>query len=491
MKTSYKIFALASLVTLASCSEGTMDYINKDTHNPAVGVVPAKYSITDAIMSSAFSTVSGSYAWYASTFTEQEFGTGNNQFKNAELRIKSEVAAATTYNNEWNSTYANIANLRQVIEKTSEGGLNEDQIDILGMAQTLFALNFGVLTDLHGDIPCSQAGYGTLYLTPVIDTQESVYNDAILGMLDKAIANLENAKSQLMNNAKDQDILFAGNPAKWLGFAYALKARYLLHTMVVNPSVLSEVLTAANNAVSAGFDGVELTVFNGVDCDNPWSAFWWSRSYTGSSATVVKLFEARKDNRLSVYNYDRFGNNEYGIPGNAEQAGLTEALNIPVWLEDGAAPIHLFSKSELYFILAEVKARQGGDAASDFKTAIEASFDDCEATNAVPAATKFENNGSDYAAGLTVSLKEIMVQKYLSQCRDEQIEAYNDIRRCKALGENFITLENSKNTQNGENYWPERFPYGNSSVISNPIVKKAFEDTNIYADKIWIYGGTK
>ena len=163
------IIALASVMTITSCSEGVMDYLNKDTSNPAVGVVPAKFSITDAIMNSAFSTVSGSYAWYASTFTEQEFGTGNNQFKNAELRLKTEVAAATTYNNEWNSTYSNIANLRNIIEKTSEGGLNDGQVDILGMAQTLFALNFGVLTDLHGDIPCSEAGWGSKFLNPNIE----------------------------------------------------------------------------------------------------------------------------------------------------------------------------------------------------------------------------------------------------------------------------------------------------------------------------------
>ena len=84
-----------------------------------------------------------------------------------------------------------------------------------------------------------------------------------------------------------------------------------------------------------------------------------------------------------------------------------------------------------------------------------------------------------------------MLFRSLSQCRDEQIEAYNDIRRCKALGENWITLQNPLNTQNGVNYWPERFPYGNSSVISNPVMKEAFENVDIYTDKIWLFGGTK
>ena len=415
---NYIVIALTSLMTITSCSDGVMNYLNEDKRNPAVDVVPAKFSITDAITSSAFATVSGSYAWYASSYTEQEFGMGNNQFMKAELRNRSEVAAATTYNNEWNSTYANIANLRNVIKKTSEGGLNEGQIDILGMAQTLFALNFGVLTDLHGDVPYKEAGFGAEFLNPNIDSQETIYNEAILGMLDNAISNFQAAGK--MNSAGAQDILFAGSTSKWLGFAYALKARYLLHTQYRNSAVLSEVVAAANNAIANGFNGVELSIFNGVDCDNPWTAFYWSREYTASSATVIKLMTARKDNRVAAYNYDMNETDTYATPGDEEQARLTTGLNAPSWLNNGATTIHLFSKSELYFILAEAKIRLGQDAAEDLKTAVIASFNDYEKSDA-GSGSGFENNGEEYAASLPVTLSEVMVQKYLSQCRDEQI----------------------------------------------------------------------
>lgn len=519
---SYIVIALASLMTATSCSDGTMNYLNENNRDPEVETVPAKFSITDAITSSAFATVSGSYAWYASTFTEQEFGTGNNQFMKAELRNRTEVAAATTYNNEWNSTYANIANLRNVIKKTSEGGMNSDQIDILGMAQTLFALNFGVLTDLHGDVPYKEAGFGLDFLTPNIDSQETIYKEAILGMLDSAIANLQEAGE--MNNAGSQDLLFAGSAKDWLGFAYALKARYLLHTQHRNPSVLSDVITAANNAIEAGFDGVELTIFNGVDCDNPWTAFFWSRYYTGSSTTVYNLMSEMKDGRTSIYSVDFFGSNENADPGNETLAKSTETVNAPAWLDNGGASIHLMSKSELYFILAEAKQRTGIDAKADFETALEAAMDDYTtfgklytaeynaykadiaeqnkdlpkdqqitpidyATFSAPLIEAFyENIETAYAAN---PLKTIMVQKYIAQARDEQIEAYTDIRRCQALGENWIKLQNPLNNQNGVNYWPERFPYGNSSVISNPIMKEAFENVDIYKDKIWLFGGSK
>lgn len=61
-----------------------MDRINEDKAHPAAAAVDAKYQITDAEVATAYSVVNGSYAWYVSSYTEQIFGTGNNQLKNAE-----------------------------------------------------------------------------------------------------------------------------------------------------------------------------------------------------------------------------------------------------------------------------------------------------------------------------------------------------------------------------------------------------------------------
>jgi hypothetical protein len=487
----YILIAVASLMALSSCSEDTMDRINEDTLNPSVEIVPAKYSITDAIISAAFATQSSNYSFYIATLTEQEFGTGNNQLKDAELRSKTILASATTLSNDWNASYENIYNLRTIVKKTTEGGLNQGQADILGMAQTIYALVIGTLTDLHGDIPASQAGFSTEIRYPDIDKQEDIYNNEILAYLDSAIANFQTAINNDMENAGAQDVLFNNDNNQWLGFAYALKARVLLHTYFRNKGVLSDVISAANSAIDAGFDGAELNIFNGVSSDNPWSAFWWSVHYTASSKTVIDLMNARNDNRLAIYNFDYWGNDVYGIPGNKSQATATEYLNTPSWLDNGLCTIHMLSKSELYFILAEAQARLNIDATAAFQTAVTASFDDYARSDAYPKSTNFVNNGEEYAASLDATLDEIMVQKYLAQCRDEQIETYNDIRRCKALGEEHIKLTNPCNTQNGSNYWPERLSYGNSSVTANPKIQSAFSNIDIYKDKIWLYGGDR
>jgi hypothetical protein len=518
--------AVASLLVISSCSEGTMDYINKNTANPAYSTVAAKNILTDAIMSTGFSTSSGDYAFYVSSLTEQEFGTGNNQLKQAELRSKNEWAASTTFNNVWNSTYANIGAIRQILEKTSEGGMNEDQIDILGMAQTLFALNIGILTDMHGDVPCSEAGFGLSLVNPKPDAQKDIYNDAILGNLDKAIANLTDAVNDKISSAGKQDILFGGSVKKWLGFAYALKARYLLHTYAVDKSVLSKVVEAGEAALSAGFEGAEIASFNGVDCDNPWAAFWWSRAYTGSSTTPLNLMNAYNDPRAKIYNVDFFETNAVGVPGNTTQAGLTEAINAPAWLNDGAATIHLMSLSELYFILAEAKARLSQDGSENFIDGVTASYADyttfgnlyeeeyaayveAKEKEAEDAGVEFDSKNiltyelfadslySDFKTDVLLpayqanALKAIFEQKYIAQLRDEQVECYNDIRRCKALGETYITLTNPLNTQGGSNYWPLRLPYGNSAVTCNPNMESASKKVDIYTNPIWLFGGDR
>lgn len=471
-----------SLVALlaVSCSEDTMDEINKDNSNPAVDIVGAKFMITDAIMSTGYTTTSGAYAWYLSSYTEQEFGTGGNQLMKAELRNPVEVMASSTYNNEWNGTYGNLMNIKTIIDKcTAEGSSDNGKLDILGMAQVLEAINFGVLTDLHGDIPCSEACKGNEILQPSLDKQEKVY-EHIFAVLDAAISNLTEGAG--LASAQTQDILFGNDNQQWLASAYALKARYLLHTLYRNPGVLPQVEAAVQSAIDNGFAGMYITSFNGVTCDNPWSAYVWSRCYTGCSATVVDLMAATNDPRLDVYCPDGV----YFAPGDQEGAQISACYYYPGWI-DASGSIQVMSEAELYFILAEAQARQGKDASDAFASAIKASFADFEWF------AGGELGADDFIAGLgSVTLEKIMQQKYVSQIRDEQIEAYNDIRRCKALGEEFITLTNPKNIQGGSNRWPLRLPYGNSSVISNPKIAEAYGDGYyIYTENVWLYGGDR
>ena len=509
----YKFIPAVALL-FASCSEDEMDRINTDYANPPVEILNGRLMITDAIMATGYSASSGDYSFYTSIYNEQIFGTGNNQFKNAELRQLAEIAGSSTFNNVWNSVYANLLNLKTIIGKCEPGGLNDGNKDLLGMAQVLMAVNWGILTDMHGDIPCSEALQGIVNMQPKLDKQEDIYA-YIFTLLDDAIDNLTEAGASGMKNVKDQDILYGNNNAAWLAAAHAVKARYKLHMIKRDANAAAEALAEAKAALAGGFDGMALNVYDGTESlMSPWPAFQFSRDYAACSTTVENLLDERNDPRKNIYIYYYCEDEELdpadpeyyaplcGTPGDQDEATLSGAwdLSAPKWItyDDSwsypaypAATTHILSLAEVNFIIAELEARAGEDCTQSLTDAIEASFDDSSAFGVIG------QSADDYVASLSSrlsanALKEVMVQKYLSQCRDEQVETYNDLRRCKAMGEEFVVMTNPRNVNGSSTRLPLRMPYGNSGVSSNSHVREAYGDgMYVFTEPIWIFGGTR
>ncbi len=469
-----------AMLGFSACTEDQMDDVNVDNAHPQGSAVSAYLQLSEAIMSTGFSTVSGDYAFYTASLTEQVCGSGNNQLMKAELRNSGELAASSTFNNTWGGTYSNLMNLKQMRDKIENGiASSGEQWDLLGAVECLQALNWGILTDLHGDIPYAEALNSDEFAQPNLTSQKDVYA-GILATLDDAIANLQ--KGADMGSMKDQDLLFGNDNEQWLAFAYALKARYSLHKSAVDASAIATAKAAAENAVAHGFAGAEITEFNGVTCDNPWSAFIWSRGYSAPSATVANIMEETGDPRYDYY----LGYGEEAMnPGDEDYAKISYYDGYSFYYDLGSQPIHVFSEHELYFILAECQARMGEDPTAAFQTGVFTSV------NEMGDWFGEDFDGVEYALTFdTPDLTTIMQQKYVAMCVDEQVETYNDLRRCKAMGEEHIKLTNPKNTQGGMNRWPNMLPYGNSSVSSNPNIAAAFGDgLYIYDKKTWVNGG--
>jgi hypothetical protein len=85
-------------------------------------------------------------------------------------------------------------------------------------------------------------------------------------------------------------------------------------------------------------------------------------------------------------------------------------------------------------------------------------------------------------------LSEVMNQKYIAFYEEETVEAYNDYRRLKAMGDNVIQLDNPKNATQ----FPLRFTYGSSDVTTNVNVREAYGDGQyVYTENVWWAGGTR
>ena len=74
-----------------------------------------------------------------------------------------------------------------------------------------------------------------------------------------------------------------------------------------------------------------------------------------------------------IYKTDKSEGGSYQ-PGDEEIAQVADgSLAYPAWYDLGSQPIHIFSVSELYFILSEVKLRLNEDATTEFQKAVAAS----------------------------------------------------------------------------------------------------------------------
>ena len=67
-------------------------------------------------------------------------------------------------------------------------------------------------------------------------------------------------------------------------------------------------------------------------------------------------------------------------------------------------------------------------------------------------------------------------------------ETYNDIRRMMAMGENFVKLENPKNSSK----FPLRYAYGADDTTTNPNVEAAFGNGQyVFSEPVWWAGGSR
>lgn len=85
--------------------------------------------------------------------------------------------------------------------------------------------------------------------TAKLDKQEDIYKD-LFTRIDEAIAALDEAAKAKVNNVGNQDLLFSGDPAKWLGLAHAVKARLLLNTTFRDQSAFAKVIAEGEAALS-------------------------------------------------------------------------------------------------------------------------------------------------------------------------------------------------------------------------------------------------
>lgn len=508
-------------ITFYGCSEDIMDEINKDKNHTQD--VPAKFIFADVLTSTAFNNVGGDFNTYFSAYVEHEVGTHNQLFK-AENR-EGEPTLSSTFNNGWSNIYSTLKNARVVVKKTSEGGPQEGNDVTKGMAEVMVALNSAFLTDIFGDTPWSEASQPIKIpeiLNPKIDKQEDIYKN-IMSTLDQAILDLQMKDAHVSGGPGTYDLLYKGNAANWLKFAYGLKARYTMRLLKRSTNIQADLLKVIEYADKSFTNASQQAAFNIYDASNynPLFDFQWSRDGLAASKSMSDKLIARNDPRLRRVFVDKdwtqmssSASKTFFMAPNGENVERQGYYNTSIFVYSQTASTQLLSYHEVLFLKAEALARlnRTAEAQPILKNAFVAAIANLEesVTAALTAPTVLGYGGveektdaidqteaelyfdTDIAPLFLLNpLRETMIQKYLAffGASGESPEAYSDYRRMKALGENFVELKNPKNASN---MFPLRAGYGSDDVTTNPVVEQAYGDGRyVYTENVWWAGGTR
>lgn len=124
----------------------------------------------------------------------------------------------------WGGYYGILRNTEEMLKKAEASGLEFYQ----AVALIMKAYNYGMITDLWGDAPFSEALQGeTGNLKPAYDAQKDIYI-GILGYLETANTLLSKSQDQYSDINPVQDVLFSGSVMKWRKFTNSLALRYYM-----------------------------------------------------------------------------------------------------------------------------------------------------------------------------------------------------------------------------------------------------------------------
>lgn len=212
--------------------------------------------------------------------------------------------------NSWTGYYDILRNNQYVYERSVELKYEMHQ----GIALVMKSILFGLITDLWGDAPytnalkASQGGAENTF--PVFDPQETIYS-GILDDLEKANVLLSKSAAEYAS-VGTADVYYSGNPVKWRKLANSLKLRYYMRLsskkpqfakegiekIVANPTQYPIITAAADDATMAYAGNSSADSWPGaVKFDSDSSNYRRLKM----CATFVEYLQAVKDPRLGVF----------------------------------------------------------------------------------------------------------------------------------------------------------------------------------------------
>lgn len=236
---------LTGVLSFTSCSDEYMENMNTDPTKAAA--LDANAQLTTAQLQTYGDLgMIEIYRNYLYGFTQQLMGCWNTtNFGGRHMLSDDEMDRV------WTTFYTNsIKNLTDAQYRTAQ---DQGKTNIHAALTIYRVYLMSIITDIYGDVPCSEAGIGFLQgiFNPRYDTQEEIYHSFFKDLT---------AASQALDPAKDAitgDVIYGGNISKWKKLANSLRMRFAMRISNVNPQKAQEEFEAAWQADGGIFDSAE------------------------------------------------------------------------------------------------------------------------------------------------------------------------------------------------------------------------------------------
>ncbi|WP_374047140.1 SusD/RagB family nutrient-binding outer membrane lipoprotein [uncultured Bacteroides sp.] len=233
----YILVALAFMsVGLCSCSDDYMSDLNTDP-SKATDIDPNAQLTYVQLYTYGSLDFIGVHRTYLYAFTQHLMGCWNTTNYGGRHTITDDSMGSV-----FRRTYSQP--MKELVDAISRTDGDPAKVNVNAALRIYRAYYISLVTDLYGDVPCSEAGLGYIEgnFTPRYDTQEEIY-DWLFKELSEAVAAMGTGEDAISG-----DVIYKGDVNKWKKFANSLRLRYAMRISDVKPELAKAEFEAALNA---------------------------------------------------------------------------------------------------------------------------------------------------------------------------------------------------------------------------------------------------
>lgn len=431
MKNSW--FALILILISVSACDSKFEEIN--TNPNAVTELDAEYLFANAVLQTMRGNNNLELQFpFGAQYAHMYVGRNNRTFIDRYYDYFESDSYKSLFENFY---YGPIRLLEETKRLTEPGGEQANEVRY-AMAQVVAMVNYARLADAYGSIPYQDGGIGQEgILFPEYDSVEEIYT-SMLNELDGIVTLLANANAEM--GFPGADPLYDNSLGNWSRFANSLRLRLAMRARFKVPDLAGPIIQKClalplieDNSQNAWNENQDSDV---DEFSNPiygqYNYWQW-----GMSEFFIDKLKTTQDPRLPVFAKPNKSKGEYvGIPNGLSDAALLSWGN---WngvskpndmLVGRAAPIYLFTASEIWFMKSEAALFNisDGDANTFYQTGIRKSLEQwgisveqIEAYFAIPENVNLSGTQEQ-------KLEQISTQLWISYASN-MTEAWANIRR--------------------------------------------------------------